>query len=204
MTSSTLVEVRSMMRYRNFCIRIFKETESDGYFFEPIVVLDPKTVASQVNKTTGQAYVRFTIQMWTEGVRAKVVEFLKRLETSSGSETGVEDYNVQVMPYERVRLVMRNSTALAAMGTWFDLPEHSTWYHQLNQSVDFYLLCDLKETADLVADDLRTDPAYSVQHLGLECSSTKEIIPTNRFSINTLCHHEEDEAVDKKIINGKP
>ena len=159
-----LIELFSM-RYRNFRIKIFKQptTTPVKFFYEPILLIDPQKIQSQVNSVTSQAYVRFLVQMWDEQVEGQVLNLLKQLPDSGD----VQDHCVQAMPFEKVRLVFREDNIPS---TAYRLPEQSRFCAQLPQSLQFHLLCDTKEAADSLVESFRTDPEYWIKDLALECT----------------------------------
>lgn len=161
------------MRYRNFRVKISKQPTDtlSKYFYEPILLVDPKTIQSQVNNATGQAYVRLTAKMWDVDVEEQVVNWLKKLPESSN----VQDHCVQAMPFEKVRLIFREGSIPS---TVYRLPEQWKSYRHLPQSLQFHLLCDTKEAADTLADSFRADPEYLMEDLALECI-TKTISTRN-------------------------
>ena len=155
------------MPYRHFRVNIYKQLgEPSRYFYEPIVLLDPKSVQSHLNKSTNQAYVRFKIRMWDSELEEQVIHWLKRLPGCQD----VQDFCVQAMPYEEIRLVRTGDNVTAAA---YRLPKQPTPYHQLAQHLHFQLFCETKETADDVAESFRADPEISLQNLALECTTAR-------------------------------
>ena len=152
------------MRYKNFRVKISKQLGTPcRYYYEPVVLLNPQKIQSQINKANGQAYVRFPIQMWDEQIEEQVINWLKRLPGSQD----VEDFSIQMMPYDEVRLVTRrdDSTSIG-----YHLPKYPTPYQHLDQSLQFHLLCDSKEAADILAESFKSDPAFMLQDFALECT----------------------------------
>ena len=167
-----LAEV-SRMRYHNLHVKIYKymgTCSSSKYFYEPILLIDPRKIQNQVNYSTGQAYVRFTVQMWDDDVGEQVLNCLKRLPDSRFIE---EDY-VQMMPFEKVRLVFRESS----MSSTYRLPEKARDFQHLPQHLQFHLLCETKEAAYTLAESFRADPEYLAQDLALECLITTKCVET--------------------------
>ena len=156
------------MRYRHFRIKIFKQQSRRvaRYFYEPVLLLDPSKIQSQVNKATGQAYVRFLVQMWNEAVEAQVLDWIKSLPGGAN----VQGFCVQAMPYDELRLVKSGDFDTSAV---YRLPIQSTPYHQLDQSLQLHVLCETKEAADSLAEAFRADPSFSIQDLTLECTIFK-------------------------------
>ena len=161
------------MRYRNFRIKVFKQrsemSSTVKYFYNPILLLDPHQIQTQVNKATGQAYVRFTVKMWDEDVEDQVVKWLKRLPGSRD----VEDYCVQTMPFEEIRLIAKKGVVPSNV---YRLSEHWKAYDHLPQTFQFQLHCESKEAVENLAESFRADPVYLMQDLALECA-------TNRFAV---------------------
>lgn len=155
------------VRYQNFRVKVYKGVQQPEkmYYYEPIVMLVPQSIDSRAIVTcpTGQAYVRFVIQMWNDEVQKCVVDRLRK----SSAILLEDDDDVQVMPYEEVRLVMKK----AEYNCWNDVtvPGNPTTYHQLDQALEFYFLCPSKEAADMLAKEMRANPGFSTRHLALEC-----------------------------------
>ena len=157
-----LVPVVSM-RYRNFRVQIFKQSgQPTRYFYEPILLLDPQKIQSQVNTATGKAYIRFPVQMWDEEVERQVVASLKKLPGSHD----VEDLFVQVMPYDELRLT--TSKDQDTYGAYHP-STNATPYRQLKQKLNFYLFAETKEAAESLVESFRMDPDYYIEGLSLEC-----------------------------------
>ncbi len=104
-----VVEVAELI-YQDFIIKIYTDgakkdnSSRTRFFFEPIVVLDPKSVII-INQSQElfqeKHFVRFTIQMWTQEIRAKIMELLHP------DHPEIKEKDVRVMPYENVRLVVK-------------------------------------------------------------------------------------------------
>ena len=193
-----LVEV-SRMRYRNFHVKIFKQLKVKPvkYFYEPFLLLDDsKQIQSHLNISTGQAYVRFTVQMWDEDIGEQVFNCLKRLPDSQD----LQDYCVQTMPYEKVRLVFRENN-MSSMT--YRLPEKGRAYQHLPQSLQFHLLCETKEAADTLAESFRADPEYVMQDLALECLLECSIATTSASNHGgLLCKRPRlDDALVRSVLN---
>lgn len=186
-TDPNFVHFPYKMHYHHFYISIFQNASQQGskwYFYEPIVLLDPHSIASQSSKATGQHYVRFKLEMWSKDLHVKVIDFIKER-----TDEFVELQNVQLMPYGKIQLVKKSFPETGKRT--YRLPQQPIPYQRMNETLQFYLLCDSKEATDSLADDLSTDPEFTMRHLGLECSwmsknepSTKAILYRQTFSIN--------------------
>ena len=106
-------------------------------------------------------YVHFKILMWNEHVESKVIERLKELPDLCGGRA----INVQVMDYYEVQLVLKDSATRT-----FRLPENSTVrYRQMDQHLDFSLLCNSKEEAEELVAQIRMEPSILTHQVALEC-----------------------------------
>ena len=164
-----LLEV-AQMRYRDFHIKIYKQLTDDipvKYFYEPILLISPWKIQSQANNVTGEAYVRFTAKMWDEDVEGQVIDWLQK---SPGSWNEDEDFIVQPMPYEEIRLIAKGEDLPS---TVYSLSDRWRAYDRLPKSFQFYLYCDTKEAADTLAESIRTDPDFMMQDLALECVTSR-------------------------------
>ena len=89
------------VRYKNLLVKIFSDSldnkNSRQYFFEPLVLLDPKSIVSGSNESSNQSFIKIKIQMWNEDVRSKVLERLRSLKSLNNVE--IEDDDVCVMPF---------------------------------------------------------------------------------------------------------
>ena len=188
------------MPYNHFCIKIFKVAgEPPCFLYEPIVLCDPQAMKSQLDRVSGKAYVRITIEMWNAELTEEVVSWLKRQLCSQD----VQHFRVHAMPFEEVQLVSRGKDVSTLI---YRLPEHSTPYNQLDQRLHFHLMCETKEAADIVAESFLSDPDFAMRQLRLECTSlgnpavnqsqpkrarleagasSSEIRPSMDFKINT-------------------
>jgi len=155
-----LIEVGEL-NYKGFTIKIFKNGTFDKFFFEPIVVLDQKSVVIQSQKLFKEDVVRFSILMWTLGIRSKILERL-RLKNFQ-----VDEDDVRVMPYDSVQLVAKSGSihpSIKIMG-------EAIPYQRLNEKLEFFFLCDSSSSAKDLADSLHDSPDYLVRkwQLALEC-----------------------------------
>ena len=194
------------MPYQHFRIKIYKQlTQPSRYFYEPFLLLDPKMMQSMFDRATARAYVRLTIQMWNPQVEKLVLDWIKR---QPGGQD-VRDYALQIMPYEEVRLVLKEDGTNSAR--LYRLPSSgSIAYSQLlDQTLNFHLLCETKEAADLVLESFRTDPAFAVENLALECVFTR-VAPQpspspqrkrTRFEEGDLCNNNMIRLSSQLRIN---
>ena len=68
------------VKYLNFLVGIFTDSSEwnpSRFFFQPVVLLDPKITVNQTQGLLKQDYLRLTIQMWNLELRSKVLERLK-------------------------------------------------------------------------------------------------------------------------------
>ncbi len=198
-TQSTWKDHLTEIAKINYCgltIKIFAETnygKSDSqrrFYFEPAVLLDPQSFASESHGLLKQDYVRFTIRMWNEELQSKVKSCLKSILT------GVKMENISVMPYEDVQLSFKKGFAFQPFRL---LEERETAsYERQNESLDFYFLCDSLSTATTLAKDFRLHPNFSLKNFplqlvckGLVLRNTAELSasmdrPSFTFNVSTL------------------
>lgn len=174
--SSPLFEV-AKVKYRDLLIRIFSdslESSRRQFFFEPLVLLDPKSIVSKSHGSLNQNFIQITIQMWNEQVRSKVLERLRSLPTFQNVK--IEEEDICVMPFEEVQLVCRKPGGISPSIRLQDEPKS---YFRYNQNLDFYLICDAASSASVLADDFRQNPEFTLNgwQLKLQCSglSTKTV-----------------------------
>lgn len=162
-----LLSLLGSTHYKTFRTNIFQlPGEPAKFFYEPIVFVNPTSVRRVLSRReSAQKQVRLVVQIWDEAVESSVVVWLKK---HCGEEA--KKITAQVIPYDEVRLVHKQREEERI----FRLPFHPTTYHQLKDSVAFYLQCDSKEEADQLVDDIKADPeSWMDQNLELECSGSK-------------------------------
>jgi len=190
-SSSTLYEV-TKMKYQDLLIKIFSDSSLENnprhFFFEPLVLLDPKSIVDKSPKSLKQAFIQFTIQMWNEELRIKVLERLRSLK--SLQDVLIEEDGVCVLPFEEVLLVCKSG----AIPESTRLTNEPTSYLRSKEKLDFYLLCDEPSLVNALAEDFRQNPEFTVSswQLKLECrglSSNSTLIkkpPTFSFNVSIL------------------
>ena len=145
------------MSYGHFRISIFK-AGTDLFFYEPIVVLDPKSIKTkQVSLLTGgpRLEVSFKIEMWNSNLEYEINKYLQR------EVEPFKRFRLQVMPYEQVRL-LKTSGDRGKIA--FELPCIPKSYMQLHHSLEFKVWCDSTLEKSFL-DDLGHQLA---NHLALE------------------------------------
>ena len=157
------------VRFHDLLIRIYSDSLDSirrQFFFEPLVLLDPKSIVSKLHSSLELNNIQITIQMWNDEVRSKVLERLRSLPTLQRVQ--IEEEDICVMPFEEVQLVCRKSGGISPSIWLLDEP---TSYFRHNQNVNFNLLCDAPSTASAFADDFRQNPEFTVKEwqLKLEC-----------------------------------
>ena len=166
-STQPLIQVGEMS-YEGTSIKIFTDRASERsknshprFFFEPIVILDPKIITTQSQELFKEDVVHFTIQMWTPEIRSKVLDRL-RLKNFE-----VDEEDVTVMPFDEVQLVNKPESIHSSI----KIMEEAIPYHRLNEQLEFFMLCDSPARAQTLADNLRLYPAFVVRkwQLALEC-----------------------------------
>ena len=155
------------MPYLNFRVSVYFQHDDDGmkrFFYEPIALLDPSSVSSRQDR------VEFRVQMWNQEVEAKLADYLQRLSIHQLPADSA--YNIQVMPYDQVRLIVKKKKA----------PESVVSYLQLNQSLPFHLDCQSEQEADRLVGRIKQDAEYWARDLAVECRSSDRLTV---FDINT-------------------
>jgi len=160
-----VVEVAEMS-YQEYSIKIYSVGAQNNkflqFFFEPIVVLDPKSVIILSQELFQEKKViQFTILMWTADIRTKVVELLRR------DNPEIKEKDVRVMPYENVRLVGKPESIHPSV----TIMEEATSYRRQNEKLNFFVLCDSPTTSEILAENLRSCPEFVVRkwQLEIEC-----------------------------------
>jgi len=164
-------EELSQISYKGYIIRVFSDIHSPRkhprrFYFEPAVFLVPESIASESNELLKKNLVRFKIQMWDAEIRSKVLEQLRSLPSLTNVEIRLED--VRVLPYKEVQLVVKPGSLDKSN---IRLPDEATSYRRLDESLDFFFLCDLPTVAEALADNLKRNPDVIVRmwNLALEC-----------------------------------
>ena len=181
---ATLIHVASIP-YRNFRVPIFRkvvENEADRFYYEPFVALDPLSVT--INRYDAKRFeVQFSVELWNACLESQVVEYLR----DQDHDVDILNANVHVMPYEEVRLAKMNCDAYHT--AMFQVPGQYQSYLQLNETLDFDVVCDSKETAELVGDAM-----YLSKHLGLDFKS-----PANQPNSNVYHYCGSLHGVNRAV-----
>lgn len=161
-----IVEI-AKVNFKNFFITIFTEDVRNPkrFFFQPLVLLDPKSIISESHGFLQQDVIRLTIQMWNPEIRSKVLDRLRSLP--SLSNVNVHEDDIYVLPFEEVQLVHKPGSIHQSI-RMLDEPKR---YHRLSESLHFYLLCDSAPDANAFAEDFRRNPEFVLENsqLALEC-----------------------------------
>ncbi len=155
--------------YKNFIITVFTDSVEKSprqFYFQPLVLLDPKSVVQESNTFLKEEFVRFSVQMWNQELRSKVLEGLRSLP--SMSKVMIREDDVYIMPFKKVRLIFKQSSVHHKS---IQLAQQPSAYILLNETLDFYLRCDTSSTAGVLAEDLRNNPGSTLNglQLALEC-----------------------------------
>ncbi len=161
-----LVQV-AKLKYQEFSVKIFTDGSTSKknpprFFFEPIVMLDPKSITIQSQDLSKEDVVSFTIEMWNGEIHSKVLDLLRVKKLIE-----VDENDVSVMPYEDVQLVGKPGSIHQSI----QIMEDVIPYDRQNKRLEFFLLCDSPSTAQNLADNLRKCPSFLVRkwQLALEC-----------------------------------
>ena len=181
-----LIQVAEVI-YHDFVVPIFT-LSGDGknyskFYFHPLVLLDPKSII--VNKSSGffkQNFIRFTVQMWDQELRFKVLERLRSLPSLNDKEIKEED--VHVMRYEEVQLVFKPDDNVQRESIKL-MKQPTPYYPRLSEKLDFYLLCDSSSTAHSLAEDLCQDPEFCLRNLQLVLECRGLVLFDNAAALTT-------------------
>lgn len=150
-----LIQIGSMP-YHDFRVCIFKKVggEAVRFFYEPIVLLDPRSMI--IDQLTGQ--LSFSIELWNAQLEKRIIRYLRE----EVGEVGLRSHQVHVMPYEEIQLVKKDGNE-----KMFRLPRHPTSNLRLRETVAFDVSCDTED----VTDELLINPKFLSQHLAVQFSS---------------------------------
>ncbi len=163
-----IVEI-AKVSYRDFSVGIYTDSNEGirrRFYFDPIVLLDPNTIVNESHEFLRQDYVRFTIQMWNPDIRSKVLERVKSLPDYKNLEIHEDD--ISVIPFEEVSLDFKPDSIHKSL----KLLDQPSSYIRLSENIDFYFLCDLPSTANVMAEGFRRNPEFTLKtwELALKCS----------------------------------
>jgi len=114
------------------------------FFYEPIALLDHRSAKSVYNNITKEAEMKFRVQMWTDDVQAKVVDWIKEV-----IDERVNKKLVQVLPYDKLVL----STTSHSFQRRFVLSTKWKTY-QSQKDVEFKLGCFSRKECDYLATEM--------------------------------------------------
>ena len=192
------------MPYRGFRVGLFVKKVGDTFwiYYEPIAVLDPKSIVVE-RLSANQFQVNFDLEMWNATLEEQVAKYRQ-----------CDRKLIQVMPYEEVCLVQRDKSD---GGGAFQLPSRPTSYLQLNERLNFDVVCDSKEIAELVTDTKHLAKKLFRQ-LKIECRGQATgqaeddfhhgalgVKRTNRFNFNFIseaCVVRDTPRLEQDAING--
>jgi len=158
--------------FRDFIITIYTDSDSimrvqRRFFFEPIVLMDTKSITHISDELRNRDYVRFTIQMWNEEVRSTIQARLRSMRRFKGVDIQEED--IYVMPFKEVRLMSKADSSITSEITSIRLLDEATCYLQPSQSLEFYFDCDSPSVAAGLVNSFRKNPKMIVKDLELKC-----------------------------------
>ena len=156
------------MKFRDQLVKIFSdsllEKNPRQFFFEPLVLLDPKTIVIKHHSLGSfkQDFIQITIQMWNEELRSKVLERLRSMKTLNNVE--IEEEDVCVLPFKEAQLVLKSGSIPPSIR----LTGKPTSYLRSNENLEFYLLCNEPYSADVVAHEFRRNPEFTLNDWQIE------------------------------------
>ena len=205
-----LIDQVAKVSFENFIITIFTDTEKERsprqFYFEPLVILDSHNIITESNDFLKQEFVRFTVKMWNQEMRSKVLNRLRSLP--SLNSLVIQEDDVHVMPYKEVQLLFKpNPNGWHHHNDSIQLFNEPTPYNILRETLDFYILCDSALTADMLAADLRHNPGSTLNGLQLvmecrglvldNCSNSAGLKkPIAKFNVSTNNSHKGQYSYD--------
>ena len=154
-----LIEV-AKINYMDIFINIFTDSLNPRrrrFFFEPVVLLDRKHIVIVNFDLFKQDVIRFTVQMWDQNLRYKVLERLRSMPEFSDQKIGEDD--IFVLPFEDVHLVYKPGTIPDSV----QLFNRPISYLRMPKSLHFYLLSNSYSVALDLFEDFRRHPDYSLK-----------------------------------------
>lgn len=104
---SSALSYIAKVKYHHQLIKIYSDSsEKIQFFFEPLVLLDPKSILSKSHSRGSVNFIQLTIQMWNESLRFKVLERLRSLETFQNVK--IEEEDICVIPFDEVQLICKS------------------------------------------------------------------------------------------------
>ncbi len=166
-SQSSIFQIASV-KFRHQLIKVFSnsmDSQPRLFYFEPLVLLNPKSIIKKSHGSFQRDYIQITIQMWNEKVRSKVLERLRCLESLQNVKFGEDD--ICVMPFEDVQLVGTSGS----LPHFISLNDKPTSYLRSNQNLDFFLFCNEPSSANTLAHDFRQNLEFTLAEwqLKLEC-----------------------------------
>ena len=139
--SNPLVEV-SQLTYRGSKIRIFTDSskrDPPRFFYDVMAQVDPKSISVLPLRNS---VVTFTIAMWNRELLSKVLASVRALPNVSK----VTEKNIHVIPFSNFVLAHKPDRSIHSSMTLLDARKS---YTHREENLQFYLLCNTSETANL-------------------------------------------------------
>lgn len=179
------------VKFRDQLVKIFSdsllEKNPRQFFFEPVVLLDPKTIVSKHHSlgTFKQDFIQITIQMWDDELRSKVLERLRSMKPLKNIE--IEEEDVCVLPFKEAQLVFKTGSVPPSIR----LTGKPTSYLRSNENLEFYLLCNEPFSADVLVHEFRRNPEFTLNdwQMELDCrglSIDSGTIPAGPTSVKPI------------------
>ena len=156
------------MPYRQFRVNIYENLTHGNpcYFYTPLALLDQDTITSRYNPVSRRAEVSFRIGLWNENVENHVISYVKKILCSR-----IEDHQVQMIPFDCV--------LLSSVGESQGYRVSQDWtLFQLNESLEFTLICCSLEESRVLADEMRDHPNLFSNNKYC-CSNIMKIVVVN-------------------------
>jgi len=158
--SNPLVEV-AQLTYRGSKIRIFTDSAKRNpprFFYDVMAQVDPKSISMVPNYLRNNV-VTFTIAMWNRELLSKVLARVRALPNHSK----VTEKDIHVMPFTNV--VLGHKPGSSSSHSSMTLSDARKSYTHREDNLQFYLLCNTSETANLFVEHFRCNPGLELNSL---------------------------------------
>jgi len=160
-SNDPLVEL-TQLTYRDSKIRIYTESAKRNpprFFYDVMAQVDPKSISVVPNYLRNNV-VTFTIAMWNRELLSKVLASVRSLPNLSK----VTEQNIHVMPFSNVVLGHKPGNSIHSSMSLLDARKS---YTNREDNLQFYLLCNTSETANLFVEHFRCNPGLELNSLHL-------------------------------------
>lgn len=126
-------------------------TFAKKYYHAPIVLLDHKSANCTINSLSGEAEVKFRIELWNDDVRTKVRRWIRK-----EIDQKAKDSHISIIPFDRLAL-----KAIASPSKQQTYYIEKSWIpYQGRKDIWFTLICVNNSSCDHVASAMRDNPMH--------------------------------------------